>query len=173
MTLIKSLNPEEKETLEFKSGECAGHCGDEVFLKYFGIQCAAVASIKLPKDHKYKVEMIDVWEMTRETLIEEASGSTALKLPGKEGIAVWQRKLLRGGCQNYMRTMEFTIENIKAFEIGQEIEVTEGKLPSSYYYTMEHALGMSRNYKSTERLKTTKGKVVEIKRERRNFMSRY
>ena len=40
-----------------------------------------------------------------------------------------------------MRTMEFTIENIKAFEIGQEIEVTEGKLPSSYYYTMEHALG--------------------------------
>ena len=52
-----------------------------------------------------------------------------------------------------MRTMEFTIENVKAFEIGQEIEVTEGKLP----------LGMSRNYKSTERLKTTKGKVVEIK----------
>ena len=62
-----------------------------------------------------------------------------------------------------MRTLEFTIENVKAFEIGQEIEVTEGKLPSSYYYTMEHALGMSRNYKSTERLKTTKGKVVEIK----------
>ena len=42
-----------------------------------------------------------------------------------------------------MRTMEFTIENVKAFEIGQEIEVTEGKLPSSYYYTMEHALGMA------------------------------
>ena len=30
-------------------------------------------------------------------------------------------------------------------------------------FTIEHALGMSRNYKSTERLKTTKGKVVEIK----------
>ena len=93
VTLIKSLTPEEKETLAFKSGDCAGHCGDEVFLKYFGIQCAAVASIKLPKDHKYKVEIIDVWEMTRETLIEEASGSTALKLPGKEGIAVVATKI--------------------------------------------------------------------------------
>ena len=52
-----------------------------------------VAWIKLPKDHKYKVEMIDVWEMTRKTLIEEASGSTALKLPGKEGIAVLVTKI--------------------------------------------------------------------------------
>ena len=76
-----------------KSGECGGHCGDDVFLKYFGIQCAEVAWIKLPKDHKYKVEMIDVWEMTRKTLIEEASGSTALKLPGKEGIAVLATKI--------------------------------------------------------------------------------
>lgn len=91
--LIKSLNPEEKETWKFKGGECGGHCGEEVFLKYFGIQCAAVASIKLPKDHKYKVEMIDVWEMTRKTLIEEASGSTALELPGKEGIAVLATKI--------------------------------------------------------------------------------
>lgn len=94
LKLKNSLTPEEKETLEFKSGECGGHCGDEVFLKYFGIQCAAVASIKLPKDHKYKVEIIDVWEMTRETLMEEASGSTALKLPGKEGIAVVATKIV-------------------------------------------------------------------------------
>ena len=37
--------------------------------------------------------MIDVWEMTRKTLIEEASGSTALELPGKEGIAVLATKI--------------------------------------------------------------------------------
>ena len=33
-------------------------------------------------------EIIDVWNMTREILIQEASGMTDLKLPGKEGIAV-------------------------------------------------------------------------------------
>ncbi len=33
-----------------------------------------------------------------------------------------------------MRTMEFTIENIEAFRIGQTLEVTEGKLPTSYFF---------------------------------------
>ena len=60
-----------------------------------------------------------------------------------------------------MRTMDVTIEHPKAFEIGQEIEVTEGKLPSSYYYTMEHALGIKQNYKSHGTAgRQTKGKVV-------------
>lgn len=61
-----------------------------------------------------------------------------------------------------MRRMEFTIENPKLFTIGQVLNVTEGKLPSSYYYTIEHALGMSGNFKSWERLKTFTGKVVEL-----------
>lgn len=63
-----------------------------------------------------------------------------------------------------MRTMEFTIENNgHMLEIGQEVNVTEGKLPSSYYYMIEHAIGMSANYNSRERLKVLKGKVLEIK----------
>ena len=62
-----------------------------------------------------------------------------------------------------MREMEFTIENKEALKIGQEICVTEGVLPSSYYYMMEHALGMSGNFISTQRLKSKKGIVKEIK----------
>lgn len=62
-----------------------------------------------------------------------------------------------------MRLMEFTIENKDAFEIGQEMSITEGILPSSYYYTLEHMLGMSANYRSYERLKARKGIVKEIK----------
>ncbi len=62
-----------------------------------------------------------------------------------------------------MREMDFTIEDVNALKIGQEIEVSESQLPSSYYYTMEHALGMSGNFKSTERLKTRRGIVKEIK----------
>lgn len=62
-----------------------------------------------------------------------------------------------------MRLMEFTIENKEAFEIGQEMSITEGVLPSSYYYILEHMLGMSANYRSYERLKARKGIVKEIK----------
>ena len=62
-----------------------------------------------------------------------------------------------------MREMDFTIEDVNALKIGQEIKVVESQLPSSYYYTMEHALGMSGIYKSTERLKTRTGLVKEIK----------
>ena len=52
-----------------------------------------------------------------------------------------------------MREMEFTIENTEALRPGMEVNVTEGVLPSSYYYMIEHALGMSANFKYAERLK--------------------
>ena len=54
-----------------------------------------------------------------------------------------------------MRTMEFTIEDTKALKPGMVVNVTEGVLPSSYYYTIEHALGMS--------AKTRRGTVKELK----------
>ena len=63
-----------------------------------------------------------------------------------------------------MRTMEFTVEKLNAMEVGQELGVTEGILPSSYYYTLEHALGMSGNFSSRERLKSESGKVGELKK---------
>ena len=63
-----------------------------------------------------------------------------------------------------MRTMEFTVEKLNAMEVGQELGVTEGILPSSYYYTLEHALGMRGNFSSRERLKSKSGKVVELKK---------
>ena len=62
-----------------------------------------------------------------------------------------------------MRTMEFTIEDTKALKPGMVVNVIEGVLPSSYYYTIEHALGMSANFRQAERLKTRKGTVKELK----------
>ena len=46
---------------------------------------------------------------------------------------------------------------------GMEVNVTEGVLPSSYYYMIEHALGMSANFRQAERLKTRRGVVKELK----------
>ena len=38
-----------------------------------------------------------------------------------------------------MRDMEFTMSRPGLVEVGQEAEITEGKLPSSFYYTIEPA----------------------------------
>lgn len=86
--LKRTLSSEESEIYQSKRGKYTGHCGTDVFLKYFGIQCPAISFIRLPEGKEYRIEVIDVWEMSKKTLMEKASGRTRLKLPGKEGIAV-------------------------------------------------------------------------------------
>lgn len=68
-----------------------------------------------------------------------------------------------------MREMEFKMEREGLVEVGQEVEITEGKLPSSYYYTMEPAVAMSANYEFRERLQSRKGIVKEIKETDRGY----
>ncbi len=66
----------------------SGHCGEEAFIKYYGIQCPARSYIMLPEDRTYKVEVIDTREKTRKTVLEGASGICWVDLPGKERMAV-------------------------------------------------------------------------------------
>ena len=47
-------------------------------------------------------------------------------------------------------------------EKGQKITVTEGVLPSNYYYTIDPSLAMSANIPFRDRLKSREGRVVEI-----------
>ena len=57
-------------------------------LQYLGRQCPCRLDVKLPENGKYKVEVIDIWEMTRTVALTEVSGTLQVKLPGKEGVAI-------------------------------------------------------------------------------------
>ncbi|MFI3237976.1 MAG: hypothetical protein R3Y47_08080 [Lachnospiraceae bacterium] len=67
------------------------------------------------------------------------------------------------------RNMEFKMERQGLLEIGQKITVTEGVLPSNYYYTIDPSLAMSGNYPFPERMKARSGVVLDIKENPKGF----
>lgn len=68
-----------------------------------------------------------------------------------------------------MRTMEFKMERQGLLNEGDHITVTEGLLPSNYYYTIDPSLAMSGNIPFRERLKSKEGKVTRIIENERGF----
>lgn len=68
-----------------------------------------------------------------------------------------------------MRTMEFKMERQGLLTKGQKITVTEGILPSNYYYTIDPSLAMSSNIPFRHRLRSREGEVVDIVENPRGF----
>ena len=68
-----------------------------------------------------------------------------------------------------MREMEFKMEREGLLKVGDRITVTEGVLPSSYYYTIDPALAMSGNIPFRERMTAKEGTVVDIQENDRSY----
>ncbi len=65
--------------------------------------------------------------------------------------------------------MEFKMERPGIIEIGERVSITEGELPTSWYYTIDPSRAMSGNYELRERLKTREGVVTNIEERPRGY----
>ncbi len=80
----------EAEKVLMNAGEFGyeGHVDDRIFLWYLNRQTFGRFQIELPEDGRYKVEVLDTWNMTRETVAEDVSGNYKVTLPGREYMAI-------------------------------------------------------------------------------------
>lgn len=68
-----------------------------------------------------------------------------------------------------MRELVFKMEREGLLSEGDEVTVSEGELPRSYYYVIEPGMAMSGNVEPSERLAARHGKVTGIMRNERGF----
>lgn len=61
-----------------------------------------------------------------------------------------------------MRRMEFKMERSGLLKEGDRVTVTEGVLPSNYYYTIDPSLAMSGNFPFSERMLAREGVVISV-----------
>lgn len=65
-----------------------GHIGDEVILHFYDTRPIARETIHLPEGKKYRIEILDTWNMTRKTIARDVSGEYTVILPGREDMAL-------------------------------------------------------------------------------------
>ena len=67
------------------------------------------------------------------------------------------------------REMRFKMERQGLLQEGQHITVTEGLLPSNYYYTIDPSLAMSGNVPFNQRMLAREGIVKTIEQNERGY----
>lgn len=85
--ILQMASPDERESFFANVSPMIIH-GEKYFLQYLGRMCSAFTELMLDMDKKYRIEIIDTWEMTRKLAAEGVTGMVKVGLPAKEGIAV-------------------------------------------------------------------------------------
>lgn len=67
------------------------------------------------------------------------------------------------------REMTFKMERPGLLKEGDHVTVTEGVLPSNYYYTIDPSLAMSGNFPFRERMLEREGVVTRVEENDRGF----
>ena len=67
------------------------------------------------------------------------------------------------------REMSFKMERPGLLKEGDHVTVTEGVLPSNYYYTIDPSLAMSGNFPFRERMLEREGVVTRVEENARGF----
>ena len=68
-----------------------------------------------------------------------------------------------------MREMEFKMERPGLLKEGDKVTVTEGVLPSNYYYTIDPSLAMSGNFPFRQRMPARERVVTAVIENARGF----
>ena len=85
---IAGMDQQEKLIHTIPETSYAGHIGEDVYIYYLNIECAARFRPTVAEGKTYKVEAIDAWNMTRETVATGFKNGGEVRLPGHEYIAV-------------------------------------------------------------------------------------
>ena len=88
LTSLKMMDHRDKGPHTASEHVWTAHCSEDAYLWFNDLQCYGEMTLTLPEDKRYRVEEIDVWNMTRKVLCEGTSGKTSIILPGKENLAV-------------------------------------------------------------------------------------
>ncbi|AQR97279.1 DUF5605 domain-containing protein [Clostridium saccharoperbutylacetonicum] len=65
-----------------------GMVGEDYYIFYFSFNQPAFRNFNMPKENKYKVDILDTWDMTIKELEGTYSGQFRIDMPGKQYIAI-------------------------------------------------------------------------------------
>lgn len=78
------------DAVSFANAEavCLAHIGTDCYLRFYDTRPTARDTLQLPEDRKYRIQVIDTWNMTVETVATGVSGTYVVRLPSRENMAV-------------------------------------------------------------------------------------
>lgn len=89
---LQKMDPGMRHAIVYSENHMVGHCGEEVYLEYVGRFCPYQKTMNLPAKNTYKIEVIDIWNMTRKVVMTGVSGKVDVPLPAREYQAILATK---------------------------------------------------------------------------------